>query len=116
MFEIGCPHLTLVQRVGRTREVVHSRVVFFRLKHNSAPRGRTAIVRRMAKIVTYAFRRRRQPKKKKAIAIAAPIVQAPGKSERIRRREEAAQDREVSPEEEAKVADLVRRMMRPRDE
>jgi hypothetical protein len=71
------------------------------------------------RIVTYAHRYKRPPRKKpKAAALAVPaIVKAPSKGERIRRREAADAAREVSPEEmeeEARVADLVARMMRPR--
>jgi hypothetical protein len=76
----------------------------------------------MARIVTYAHRYRQPPRKKpKAAAIAIPaIVKAPTKGERARRREAAAADdagRERSPEEmedEARAADLIARMTRPR--
>jgi len=61
------------------------------------------------RIVTYAFRRRRQPRKKpKAAALAGPaILKVPGKQDRARQRDvdyDAA--REASPEEDARVADL----------
>jgi hypothetical protein len=70
------------------------------------------MVRRMARIVTYAHRYKRPPRKKKAAAIATAIVKAPTKGERLRRREEADT---VSPEELAKAEAFLRRMMRPRD-
>jgi hypothetical protein len=68
-------------------------------------------------VVTYAFRRRRQPKKKpKAAPLTVPrIVKGPTKGERARRRE-GEPPREVSAEEDAKVMDLLHRMMRPRKE
>jgi hypothetical protein len=70
-----------------------------------------------SRIVTYAFRRRRQPRKKgKAAAIAVPaIVKVAGKRDRARQRD-ADHDtaRTVSPDEDAPTADLVARMMRPR--
>jgi hypothetical protein len=77
----------------------------------------------MARIVTYAHRYKRPPRKKKAAAIATAIVKAPTKGERIRRREAADADdagRERSPEEreereeEARAEVFLRRMMRPR--
>jgi hypothetical protein len=65
-------------------------------------------------IVTYTHRYKRPPRKRKAAAITPPIVKAPSKGERIRRREAADKARESwSPEEEAKLTELVRRMMRP---
>ena len=72
-----------------------------------------------SRIVTYAHRYKRPPRKKaKAAAITGPaIVKAPSKSERRRREGADAADRETSPEEmeeELRVADLVARMMRPR--
>jgi hypothetical protein len=73
----------------------------------------------VSRIVTYAFRRRHRPRKKKAVALAVPaIMKAPTKGERIRRREaSAAADRETSPEEmeeEARAEAFLRRMMQPR--
>jgi hypothetical protein len=93
-------------------------------QRHGLPARRTSLPRQdqpmPTRIVTYAFRRRHPPRKKKSAALAIPaIVKAPTKGERIRRREEADQAREVSsPDEladEARVADLIRRMMRPRD-
>jgi hypothetical protein len=73
------------------------------------------MVRRMARIVTYAHRSKRAPRKKpKAAPLTLPrIVRAPTNGERAQRREEAERP-PMSPEEEARVMDLLRRMMRPR--
>jgi hypothetical protein len=66
------------------------------------------------RIVTHAYRPKRQPRKKKVAAIATPIVKASSKAERFRRREEADKA-EVSPEELAKAEAFLARMMRPRE-
>jgi hypothetical protein len=70
-----------------------------------------------SRIVTYAHRYKRPPRKKKAAAITVPaIVTVPSsKRDRIRRREAADEGREFSPEEAAKVEAFLARMMRPRD-
>jgi hypothetical protein len=52
--------------------------------------------------------------KPKPTAITGPtIVTVTSKWDRIRRREEAAQAREVSPEEDARAEAFLARMMRP---
>jgi hypothetical protein len=67
-------------------------------------------------IVTHSYRPKRALRRKpKATPLTVPrIVKAPTKGERAQRREEAEPARATSPEEEAKVMDLLRRMMRPR--
>jgi hypothetical protein len=68
-------------------------------------------------IVAYAYRPKQAPRRKlKAAPLTVPaIVKVASKGERARRRE-AGPPREVSAEEEPKVMDLLRRMMRPREE
>ena len=64
-------------------------------------------------IVTHAY----QPRKHKAqaAAITGPtIVTVPSKWDRLRRREEADQAREVLPEDEAAAWAFIARMMQPR--
>jgi hypothetical protein len=72
----------------------------------------------MARIVTYAFHRRRQRKKKAApLGVPAVVKVAPAKGERIRHHEEEADDRrEVTPEGEARAEAFLARRMRPRDD
>jgi hypothetical protein len=73
----------------------------------------------MARIVTYADRYKRPPRKKNAAPLAVPRnIKGTTKGERIRRREAAAADRERSPEEreeDARAEAFMRRMMQPRD-
>ena len=68
-------------------------------------------------IVTHAYRPKRAPRRKpKAAPLTIPkIVKGASKSERARRHEEA-EPTPMSAEEEARVVDLLRRMMRPREE
>ena len=68
----------------------------------------------MTRIVTYARRPKRAPRKKpgKAITVSA-IAKAPTKGERIRRREAADSGREVSPEEAVRAEAFLACMMRP---
>jgi hypothetical protein len=65
------------------------------------------------RIVTYAHRYKRPPRREKGAALVIPaIVKAPTKGERIRRREAADRGREASPEEEARAEAFLARMMR----
>jgi hypothetical protein len=69
-----------------------------------------------SRIVTYVHRYKRPPRKKpgKGTALAIPaIVKVPSKWDRSRRRSEADEGREVSPEEEAAAEAFIARMMRP---